>query len=330
MCEPPPTDAPAHPRTHARLFLAYLAALPLVAACAARSILVFEIGERGLRVNGSVRLRVSNRVVALPVETYVQGVVAGEIGALLDSAAALQVQAIVARTYAVANLGRHRANGFDLCDTTHCLVYRPTNTLAAAARRAVAAATRSTAGRVLVNRGVPIRALFHADCGGATSAAHLVWGGQPQPYLRGVTDAIGTADPHARPWRFAVGRERLRTVLNADPKTAVGARLRRVRILERDRAGRALRVLLEGERSPVVRGEEIRGPIVRQFGARSVASTRFDVRIEAGVVVFEGRGRGHGVGLCQVGAMARTRAGASVESVLYHYFPGTTLASLHR
>jgi stage II sporulation protein D len=318
-------------------------------ACAGRGTLVPETGRRGVRVNGSVRLRLSDAstlrqaqgrpehgrgttalrpggVIVLPLERYVEGVVAGELGPRVADQAALGVQAIVARTYAVANHGRHRADGFDLCDATHCQVYRRTDAWSAAAWRAVVSATAATAGRILVDRGGPIQALFHADCGGATSDAVRVWGGAAQPYLRGRSDDIGPADPHASPWRFAVGRERLRVALNGDPKMAVGARLRRIHILERDGAGRALSVLLDGERSPVVRGEELRLRMVQQFGVRSVASTRFETRVEAGNIIFEGRGRGHGVGLCQVGALARARAGASVEAVLQHYFPGTRLA----
>jgi len=283
-------------------------------------------------VNGSVRLRLSpstslraGTVVVLPLERYVEGVVAGELGPGVDTETAFRIQAIVARTYAIANRGRHRAEDFDLCDTTHCQVYRTTDAWAAAARRTLSAAVAGTAGRVLVLRGAPIQALFHADCGGATSGADVIWGSAAPAYLRGRTDAIGTPDPHASPWRFGVGRERLRTLLNGDPRTAVGARLLRVRVLERDPAGRALTVLLDGERSPVVRGEELRLRLLQSFGARSLASTRFDARVEAGTIIFEGRGRGHGVGLCQVGALARARGGATVEAVLAHYFPGATV-----
>ena len=97
------------------------------------------------------------------METYVARVLAGE--ALRDSQpAALEALAITIRTFALANRGRHRADGFDLCDQTHCQVLR-------AAVAATERAARATAGRLLLRDGAPASVYYSASCGGRTAAA---------------------------------------------------------------------------------------------------------------------------------------------------------------
>jgi stage II sporulation protein D len=179
---------------------------------------------------------------------------------------------------------------------------------------------------VLTFAGRPVLALFHADCGGQTSGAEHIWGGQARPYLRPVRDETCGRDP-ASAWSFALTRSEARDALNRDPRTAVGRRLDGIRVVQRDEAGRVELVALDGERSPIVRGEELRSALTRQFGDRSIRSPRFEVRNDSGRLRFDGRGHGHGAGLCQRGAVARLRAGASVAQVLLTYFPGTTLAA---
>jgi stage II sporulation protein D len=117
-------------------------------------------------------------------------------------------------------------------------------------------------------------------------------------------------------------------VLNRDARTRVGAALAAISVMRRDAGGRAELVALQGTREPVVRGEELRTVMTRSFGPRSIRSTRFDVVRSGRTFVFTGQGFGHGVGLCQVGAVARLRAGARPEQVLARYYPGTTIVAL--
>jgi stage II sporulation protein D len=264
----------------------------------------------------------------MALDRYVVGVVAGELAVgALDPAIVgpmLELQAILSRTYATANLGRHRRDGFDVCATTHCQVVRPEAQILAANRGRIEAAVARTHGQILVFEGRPIQALFHSSCGGRTSAADAIWGGAARPYLQPVRDEWCETDPAAA-WSFSVTREEARAALGADPKTAVGGRLDAVTVLERDGSGRAVLVAVDGERSPLVRGEELRAVLVRRFGDRSIRSPRFDVIRDGDRLRFSGRGRGHGAGLCQAGAMARLRGGASAVSVLAAYFAGARL-----
>jgi stage II sporulation protein D len=239
----------------------------------------------------------------------------------------LEVQAVIARTYAVSHLSRHGAEGFDLCSTTHCQLYQPGRLASSKWAPAAATATSHTRGIVLWFDTAPARTLFHADCGGHTSAAVDVWGGTASPYLNAVADDGPAAAAH-QPWRFEVETEALRRALNEDQRTGVGARLTEIVVARRDSGGRAGLVLLKGARDPLVRGEEFRTIVTRAFGARSVRSTLFAVTRENTKFVFTGRGFGHGAGLCQAGALARLRAGAKPEQVLERYYPGTRLVVL--
>ena len=273
-----------------------------------------------------VRVNVSGVVDRVPVEEYVRVVTLSEFGPRRGDPGVvgriLEVQAIVSRTY--ARSPRHANEGFDFCSTTHCQLYDSKRASAPAWTSEVADAVRRTSGKVLWFDRQPARVVFHADCGGHTSAARDVWRGDAPPYLSAVVDD-GPAEAAHAPWRFATEESALLAALNADDRTRVGNHLARIDVLRRDAGGRADVVALAGERSPLVRGEELRIALARAFGPRALRSTRFTVVRTASGFEFTGRGFGHGVGLCQAGAFARVAAGASAEQVLAHYFPGTTI-----
>jgi stage II sporulation protein D len=272
------------------------------------------------------------RIERLTQDDYVRGTVAAEVWvpSTEDPTVAeriFELQALVARTYAAANLGRHASEGFDLCSGTHCQLFR-SRTLTGKWTETIAEAVSRTRGQVILFDDAPILALFHANCGGATSAADAIWGGTVRPYLVGVVDNQQCARAPGATWRTPLMRDALTHVLDLDPRTSVGGRLDSIDIVQSDAAGRALLVGLTGARSPVVRGEELRVILSRAFGPRSVRSPRFTVTREGDHFIFAGTGIGHGAGLCQFGAMARLRAGASVPDVIGLYYPGTKIGRL--
>jgi stage II sporulation protein D len=288
-------------------------------------------GRPALSLPATVRVRVGAhggaRILTLSLDSYVLGAVRAEVlpSTLRAGPAsrALEVQAIVSRTYATANLGRHAADGYDLCDTTHCQVYRP----AAAGEGSgdpAARAVDGTLGQIVTFQGRAIQALFHADCGGHTASAASVWGGTDAPYLESVADWYCERRP-ASGWTFAVEEARLVRTLNADTRTRVGGRLRRVEIASRDGTGRALAVTLVGSKRVSVRAEVFRAVVTQGFGPRSIRSTWFEVEREGSRLRFSGVGFGHGVGLCQTGTLRRVEARQTPAEILAHYFPGTRL-----
>jgi stage II sporulation protein D len=281
----------------------------------------------------TVLVKAAGRAAPLrvPLEEYVQAAILSEFapptGDPADVQRMLEVQAVIARTYAAANAGRHRREGFDLCATTHCQLYEPGRLRTSSwAPLAVEAAAR-TASQVLWYNGAPASAVFHADCGGHTSAARDVWTGTPRSYLPARADDGDAGDAHVS-WRFEATTAELLEALNSDARTRIGTSLRDIKIVERDAAGRATLLVVSGTREPVVRGEEFRAVVTRAFGVRTLRSTRFEISRTRRGFAFAGRGYGHGVGLCQVGAYARLKAGARPEQVLARYYPGTRLILL--
>ena len=271
-----------------------------------------------------VLVRTGGRVTRVALEDYVVAAALSEVTPVGDSQDVVDriyaVQAVVARTYAVAHLGRHRAEGFDFCDSTHCQLYEPARRRTSRFGPAAEAAVSRTSGQILTFDGRAADALFHADCGGRTAAASAVWGGASVAYLQAIVDDVPQGAHRA--WRVAVGADELRAALNADPRTAVGKSLAAIDVITRDDSGRAAAVSVRGERSSAVKGDVLRTVLNRTLGERSIQSTLLSVSRQAGGFVFEGVGFGHGVGLCQRGAMARARRGETIREILGTYYPG--------
>ena len=261
----------------------------------------------------SVRVRTgtngSRRIIDLPIEQYVARVLAGE-GEPKAADAAQDALAIAIRTYAAANRGRHRREGFDLCDTTHCQVIR---TATPASRRAALA----TAGRVLTYRDRAADVFYSASCGGRTEAASQVWrGALDHPYLRALDDDVHEDEV---PWVLDVPLARVEGALRR--AGFAGRRLTDVRIARRSASGRAVRLHLPGLQPDEITGEDFRAAV----GARELRSTAFTVKKIGRSLRFTGRGYGHGVGLCVVGAGRRAARGESAAQILAHYYPGLRL-----
>lgn len=315
-----------------RVVLAVLAAAWL-AGCAPGPVRVMMPGSvaRGTAATVRVQMKDGTAVVVreIPLEDYVTATALSEVHPPAADEAVVsrmfEVQAVIARTYALSNRGRHTKEGFDLCANTHCQVYDPARVTTSRWSGAARAAVRRTAGEVLWFAGAPARALFHADCGGHTSNAAAVWGGLGPAYLTATRDNGPAGNAHSE-WTFESKAAAVHAALNADPRTAIGATLDRIEIAGRDDAGRAEKILLRGTRTFIVRGEVFRDVVTRRLGVRTLRSTLFAVKKVRDTFVFEGKGFGHGVGLCQAGALARLKAGASAGAVLAHYFPGTRVS----
>ncbi len=268
------------------------------------------------RASGSrtIRLRAlsGGRVATMPLEEYVAEVLAGE-GEPGAPDVTQQALAIVVRTFAVVNAGRHVRDGYDLCDTTHCQVIR-------AATPATRRAARATAGRVLTYNGEPAEVFYSASCGGRSESAADIWsGGAKLPYLQSVED-----DVHGDESEWTLDRT-LREVQRALERGGIDAgRLRDVQVDGRTRSGRVARVRLVGVDPDTITGDQFRAAL----GARELRSTAFSLSRDGNRLRFTGRGYGHGVGLCVIGAGRRAARGETVEAILGLYFPGLLLARL--
>jgi stage II sporulation protein D len=293
----------------------------------------------------SIRVQVVERgapeIREVGLEEYVHATVLSEFAPPTGDTAIvgrmLEVQAVISRTYAAAHVSRHAREGFDLCATTHCQLFDPARLQTSRWSEAAALAVDRTAGVVLRFRGAPAQALFHADCGGRTSTASAVWGGDDRAYLLAHADDGIPDETHAR-WEYRVAIDALGRALDADDRTKARGEVNRIEIVRRDASGRAQDVSIErvtaGTRraaAPIERttihGDDLRQVLSRTFGPRAIRSTLLDVRRDGRSFVFTGRGFGHGVGLCQAGALARVRSGSSLAEIVQFYYPGTTLES---
>ena len=268
----------------------------------------------------SVRVRSisENTTRELPLEEYIAGVLAGE-SSIEKEFEALKAQAVVSRTFALKNLGRHAREGYDFCSTTHCQRFVvPKENLNAAARRAVAA----TRGEFLRDKsGEAADVYFHAACGGVTANIESLWGVEAPAYLRGVRDDFCTTMPHRR-WEQTISAEQLAKALQSDERTNVGAPVKSLMVSKRDATGRAEWLTIEGARQLKVRGWDFKLIIGRSLGWQMIKSSRFEVARVGDGFVFRGGGFGHGLGLCQEGARGAARRGMNYRQIVSFYFPG--------
>jgi stage II sporulation protein D len=272
------------------------------------------------------------------LEDYLLGVVAREMGRREASeAAALRAQAIVSRTYALRNRGRFGAQGYDVQAGVADQAYAGV----AGETPEATAAVRATTGEVLTYGGEPIHAFFHSTCGYRTAVPREAFRAVTDaPYLRSVSDQkpggyYCDLSPRFR-WRVEWDAATLRDILRRTVPAVVGvsaaelADVQDVRVHATGRSGRATEIRIR-----VPRGEiPVFGPDIRQvllapdggvLGSNAVQLTTQHEGERLARLAAAGAGWGHGVGLCQWGAIGRARAGQDHRTILATYFPGTRL-----
>ena len=278
-------------------------------------------------------------VNTLPLEMYLPGVVNAEMGRrAANERAALESQAVVARTYALRNQGKSAASGFDLMAGVADQAYGGIASETAEGRDAV----RATRGEVLVYGGELIVPFYHSTCGGSTAAPEEAFRTvRSTPYLTPVSDRHGAGSYCDISPRFAWSVEwdgpTLRRILRQTVPSIIGVdaamvdEIRDIRQRRTGPSGRAaeVRLAVSGGEIPVF-GPDLRA-VLRTPEDRPLGSTmvRLAPEYRDGVVDrlrADGRGWGHGVGMCQWGAVGRARAGQSARTILETYFPGAHLA----
>ena len=303
-----------------------------------------QLAYNGKRYRGEVVITATSEglvvVNRLAMDDYLRGVVPLEIGTtLLSATAAVEAQAITARSYAVTHLVSGRAL-FDMRATVSDQVYGG----AGAETNVADVAVRGTAGLVLLYGGQVVNAPYHSTCGGTTAEPQDVWRTSPEPYLRRVSDQIpGTSRyycdgaPRYR-WTRTFEREELRDHLarylrSVNSAVAAGGSIRNVTVTDVTPAGRVAVLTIETDRGSVaLRGNEMRSAL-RTSSGEILNSTYFSVDTELGRdgvqrLLLKGGGYGHGVGMCQAGAIGRARAGQDFRTILGTYYPGTTVGTI--
>ena len=241
-------------------------------------------------------------VNSVGIERYVSRVVQAEVGYGADEEY-YKIQSIICRTYAIRNLERHALEGFDVCDHQHCQVYSGKK----APTDVVIKSTAATAGLVMLSKENDlILSAFHANCGGQTANSADVWK-ESRSYLQSVTDTFCLSARSAI-WEKSFEKDEFFTQLGW--KYSVEADSWK---WESDSRSKYFTIGTDSIQTSKMR---------RLLGLRSAF---FDATIESGKVNLEGRGYGHGVGLCQQGAMKMAESGYTYSQILGYYYKGVSL-----
>ena len=263
-------------------------------------------------------------VLTLPSERYVAAVLNAEASAD-EPAESLRALAVVARTYALNGIHFQSAAGSlqaGLCDSTECQAMRLGPVSAA-----IDEAVRVTAGETLWFGGRRAAAYFSQNCGGITEDAGAVWpaAAAALPYLRAHPDpfCLRRAAPA---WHAQIRLSDLEAIARAQG-WRLPASVRSARVVKRSRSHRALLVAFESEtnESAVVGAGSLRFAINRVLGWNQVRSDGYELAVRNGMLLFDGRGYGHGVGLCQAGAAEMALEHKTAREILAFYFPSAVV-----
>jgi SpoIID/LytB domain protein len=293
-------------------------------------------------------------VQSTSLANYLEGVVPSEIFPEAP-AAALAAQAIVARTYALRYFRASDADKpFQICASTDCQVYRGVTYKREGPSRSV----RETASLVLrESSGELAETFYHSICGGHTEPRKAIWGNANRGYLIGVSDQVGgepftpldsdeavatyldapatsycgtSSFTRKDRWRWSVELDRMGLDALAG-KLGLAPPLSDVIVRKRGISGRALRLEVRNTRESRFVENELR---IRQLLGGLLSSMFIVEKQKEGETLqsirIRGAGYGHGVGLCQVGAIGRAERGETFGEILGAYYPGTVLAPLER
>jgi stage II sporulation protein D len=285
-------------------------------------------------------LAVVNRLL---LEDYVKGVIGNEIGRSGgDRFEALKAQAVAARSYAYLKLASRKTDPFDLHHSDRDQVY----TGVSGESPAVAEAVDATAGEMVTQARTPVETLYSACCGGKTALPGEVWGAGGGRHLVSRHDRHRGRDhcAHSRHYRWRVSYETdtfMAVFATHYPRfhpTRGGSfgELRDVRIVDRGPSGRVTELEVRTTTGAFrLTNDTIRWVLRQPTGAKpGLFSTYFDVRLErrggrVRRVHLEGRGYGHGVGMCQEGAVGMSKDGFGYHDILSHYYADTEVRRLY-
>ncbi len=286
----------------------------------------------GVQYRGAIEMKkIGGRIWVInvvDVEDYLKGVVPCEIGGLSeDLIEAAKAQAVAARTYAYAHVNQYDHLGFDLYATIQDQVYKGTSAERELANRAI----RETAGEVLTYRNQPIEAKYHSTCGGRTADYNDAWPGEPPPYLRSIQCTYCEKSPHytwsselSRTQFYQNLRNRLEAIGHAIPASE---RIRRIRLKTNKRSKRVREMIVETEEHQyTIPGYQIRKALAYIGNPNGLLKSNYiTIKARGSMITIEGRGFGHGVGMCQFGAIEQAQQGRGYRDILRYYYRGARL-----
>ena len=289
----------------------------------------YYINDR--RVKGAVDIRQEKDcgiivIAEIPLEEYLPGVLTSEVGGLADnSPEAAMAQAIISRSYAFARIGAKPESYYDIEAGTSHQCFDLDNMVSPTIKRAV----NDTKGKMLIYQGKVIAPNFHSTCGGRTARPSEVWNADDQnfPYLESVEDKWCSISPRYS-WSDTIMAEELAGRLFPGKQVIV----KDVKVMERGKSGRIVSLSVATSagdtvltKTAVRNGMKDKPLLSTWFGIENQRNTEGNVE----KIIISGKGFGHGVGLCQWGAIGMARAGKSYKSILKHYYKGVEVERIY-
>lgn len=273
------------------------------------------------------------------MEDYLRGVVPPEIGKRADAEIeAVKAQAVAARTYAMAHLKQYGAQPYDMKASIIDQVYDGMDVEESLVNKAIDA----TAGMTLMYADQFVNAYYHSTCGGMTDAIDHVWDKKEIPYLKAVSDGGACSWSKYYRWQETFTEEQLRGRIEQYLASDRGRDLRigkivDLTIIEHTPGGRVGELVITTTQSRFsFHRDRIRWVLGRTSNPDLILpSARFDMDItrdsDGSVrrVIFKGSGYGHGVGMCQCGAIGYSRQGWTYDQILSHYYTGAEVKKLY-
>ncbi|PJB14182.1 MAG: hypothetical protein CO118_09955 [Flavobacteriales bacterium CG_4_9_14_3_um_filter_32_8] len=245
----------------------------------------------------------------IDLDNYVAGVVESEVGKN-PPAEYFKLQAIICRTYALKNINRHQSEGFSLCDKVHCQAYnhQPKSLL-------IKEAAKTTHGIVIVDSDINlIIATFYSNCGGETANVEEVWR-QKVYYLRAIKDTFCLHENNSV-WTKEIPKITWLKYLEKYNSSNIS--------LDYDCSTEYFQLY----REQYYMKDNIKIPFVDIRNDFKLKSAQFDIIPNGNNVILKGKGFGHGVGLCQEGAMRMAKEGHSYIEILHFYYEDVHMINL--
>jgi stage II sporulation protein D len=247
----------------------------------------------------------------IELDNYIGGVVQAESGRL-SHPEFYKVQTILARTFALAHIQKHVLEGFSLCDHTHCQAYfgKPTELN-------IIKSVFETKNKIVVDENLNlIEAAFHSNSGGQTLNSEDVWGSKLS-YLRSVNDTFSLKMPNAK-WERKIAKDDWLSYLKIKHNYPID-----------DEDAKLLAFNFKQDtRKPFLESNNIKVPLKIVRTDFQLKSTYFSIMPKGDSLIFKGKGFGHGVGMCQEGAMRMAKLGYTYLDILNFYYQNTQLIDL--
>lgn len=280
------------------------------------------VGGRRFRGDVDIVRKDSGKLMVInyvELDEYLYGVLYHEVSHRWPMEA-LKAQAIAARTFALYQARQNKQQPYDLRSDIYSQVYGGSTSEKWSTNTAV----NVTKGKVLTYKLDLLPAYYHATCAGHTEDSSNLWKADMPP-LDGVACDFCRQSPHYK-WVKDIPLWTLEDKLR-DNGYKIG-KIASVAVLAKNASGRVERLEIKDSEgvSVIFTGKDFR----QLIGPNEIRSTRFDVAIRWGQLILEGRGWGHGVGMCQWGAFGQARAGKKAEEILKYYYPGAEIMMMDK